>query len=143
MSGRCNLIVPCSRKQARLTALLPPCGPGDSEAVRDDSVVDHDVASTDPVAAYSGLLEQCAVGRKLGVTRMEHIAMVPAALRVGDAVALLYGAATPMVLREMECLDGSAPGDGRWELVGECYVHEVMDGEALKGLTLSEIFRIW
>jgi hypothetical protein len=74
---------------------------------------------------------------------MGRIAMVSAGSCVGDAVALLYGAATPMVLREKERSDGAAAGVRRWELVGECYVHGAMDGEALRGLSLSEIFRIW
>ncbi|KAF7543398.1 hypothetical protein G7046_g10008 [Stylonectria norvegica] len=41
----------------------------------------------------------------------------------GDVVAVLYGGRTPFVLREV---------DGGWVLLGECYVHGLMEGEALK-----------
>jgi hypothetical protein len=36
---------------------------------------------------------------------------------------VLFGAKTPMILRP--------DGDGRYLLVGECYLHGFMDGEAV------------
>jgi len=41
----------------------------------------------------------------------------------GDVVCLLYGGAVPFILR---------PEGQHYLLVGDCYVHEVVDGEALE-----------
>jgi len=48
----------------------------------------------------------------------------PALTRVEDQVWLLHGARAPYVLRPL--------GDGEYEVVGEAYVHGIMQGEALK-----------
>jgi len=43
---------------------------------------------------------------------------------VGDEVWVIAGADVPMVLRQR--------GGGKWSLVGECYVHGIMKGEAVR-----------
>ena len=58
------------------------------------------------------------------VTGSQYIGMAPAMAEEGDVVAVLAGAQTPFVLR---------PGiGGRYSLVGECYMHGVMEGEIPK-----------
>lgn len=47
-------------------------------------------------------------------------------LQVDDLVCVFIGASTPFVVREME--------DGYFRLVGECYIHGLMDGEAMDDL---------
>lgn len=54
-------------------------------------------------------------------TRTGRLAVVPAASRLEDAVALCKGESVPLVLRY------HAEG---FQLIGECYVHGVMNGEA-------------
>jgi hypothetical protein len=49
----------------------------------------------------------------------------------GDLIALLFGARTPFVLRKLE--------SGNWRLLGECYVHGLMFGEAVRGMDESLI----
>jgi hypothetical protein len=62
------------------------------------------------------------VDRRFFKTRDGHIGLGPGLARKGDCIALVKGVKTPLVLR--------AIGDsGRWELVGDCYVHGVMKGE--------------
>ncbi|RYP27186.1 hypothetical protein DL767_007779 [Monosporascus sp. MG133] len=111
-----------------------------------DRIVPH-------LTAWNDLLWQCAVGRRVCLTKRSHMGMVPMGARAGDTVAFLYEAATPFVLREVEGGPGSRGHDhpptsltkatsGLYELIGECYVHGVMDGEALRGLRYSETFRI-
>lgn len=41
----------------------------------------------------------------------------------GDVICVLYGASIPFILRPV--------GGGCFEVVGDCYVHEFMDGEAM------------
>ncbi|KAK0711793.1 heterokaryon incompatibility protein-domain-containing protein [Lasiosphaeris hirsuta] len=45
--------------------------------------------------------------------------------RPGDVVAVFYGAKFPLVLREDEELKGS------YRIIGDCYMHGLMDGEAV------------
>ncbi|KAF2970139.1 hypothetical protein GQX73_g3440 [Xylaria multiplex] len=61
--------------------------------------------------------------RRLMGTRDGRMGTAPAAAQVGDRIALLLGCSVPMVLREKK--------DG-WVVIGECYVHGVMDGEVLE-----------
>lgn len=62
-------------------------------------------------------------GRRLGRAANGYLCLVPAAAEVGDKVILARGGRVPLVVRE----DG---GTGYWQLVGEAYVHGIMDGEA-------------
>jgi hypothetical protein len=52
---------------------------------------------------------------------------------VGDLVAVLPGCSVPFVFRK--------EGPDRYSLVGECYVHDVMDGKFMETATgpLEEI----
>jgi hypothetical protein len=43
-----------------------------------------------------------------------------------DVIVLLFGARTPFVLRKLE--------NGNWRLLGECFVHGLMFGEAVRGM---------
>ncbi len=59
--------------------------------------------------------------RRMAVLRNNYLALVPASTRVGDEVFLIPGAATPFVFRRA--------GEGKYEVMGECYVHGIMHGE--------------
>lgn len=63
------------------------------------------------------------VGRRLTYTKGGHVAMVPAATRIGDRVTILSHGSVPFVLRHVT--------GNHLSLVGECYVHGIMDGEAI------------
>ncbi|KAI1164739.1 hypothetical protein F5B18DRAFT_234256 [Nemania serpens] len=66
----------------------------------------------------------CATtGRRIFRTEKRFVGLGPAATRVGDSVCVLLGGQMLYVLRP-------AAGD-RHEFIGECYVHGLMDGEAL------------
>ena len=49
------------------------------------------------------------------------------AAQENDIICILYGCSVPVVLRKQE-----VEGESFWELVGECYVHGMMDGEAME-----------
>ena len=63
--------------------------------------------------------------RRFCSTKQGRIGLVPCATQKGDLVAIFMGADVPFVLRSF--------GAGTYELVGECYIHGVMNGEALQG----------
>lgn len=62
-------------------------------------------------------------GRRLLLTNSGYIGLGLDTARNGDIVAVIYGCNMPMVLR---------PEEGYYVVVGECYVHGAMFGEALE-----------
>lgn len=49
----------------------------------------------------------------------------PEVAEVGDVICILFGSSVPFVLRP----NGTS---GQWKLVGECYVHGIMNGEGIQ-----------
>ena len=60
-------------------------------------------------------------------TKMGYMGTGPLSLQDGDSVWLVPGSRTLFVLRDR-------PGVNRYEFVGDCYVHGVMQGQAAKDL---------
>jgi hypothetical protein len=54
--------------------------------------------------------------------------MGPPQTNTGDIICVLFGCSVPVVLRRQDSDDST---EKRYTLVGECYVHGMMDGEAL------------
>lgn len=53
-------------------------------------------------------------------------------LREGDWICVLYGGHTPFILRPLHGTRGKQPHEiEEWSFVSECYVHGLMDGEAM------------
>jgi hypothetical protein len=61
------------------------------------------------------------VYRRLFKTKKGYLGLGPRSLKKGDEVALLKGGMVPLVIRKT---------DNNFELVGDCYVHGIMHGEA-------------
>lgn len=61
--------------------------------------------------------------RRLGFTQNGRVCLLPSRAELGDKIALFQGGRVPVVLRAKE-------GSGSRELVGEAFVHGIMDGEA-------------
>ena len=64
--------------------------------------------------------------RRLAVTISGHLGLVPIAARKGDLVFLFLGGNVPMVLRKTQV--------GKYNLIGGCYLHGFMEGEAMEDL---------
>ena len=70
-------------------------------------------------------------------TREDFVGLGPGEAKPGDVVVILDGFSAPYVLRKME---GLARG---YEVVGECYVCGIMDGELLDGVdTVENLFHL-
>jgi hypothetical protein len=69
---------------------------------------------------------RCA--RNFFVSQCGRAGWVPFRTRIGDQICVFQGMRIPLVLR---------PQSNRWEIIGACYVHELMDGEIwdLSGLS--------
>jgi len=61
--------------------------------------------------------------RALMTTGTGYLGLAPKAVQQGDVVAILLGCRCPIVLRP--CCDNI------FHVIGECYIHELMDGEIL------------
>ena len=57
------------------------------------------------------------------VTADGYLGRVPRGSEVGDKICILFGGSVPFVLRDT--------GDGHFIFIGECYIHGIMDGEAI------------
>lgn len=85
---------------------------------------------------FGTLIPGCALGRRMCVTEKGFVGMVPPLTlerdkdekREGDVVFLVRGAEVPFVLRPV----GEVKGRKIFRLVGEAYIHGVMDGEMMK-----------
>ncbi|KAI7265960.1 hypothetical protein KC345_g8326 [Hortaea werneckii] len=65
-------------------------------------------------------------GRVMFVTSTGFLGLAPHDAREGDVVFVVRGIDVPLVLRT------NGDDDASYELIGECYVHGVMEGEALE-----------
>lgn len=83
-----------------------------------------------------------ARGRRFAVTEAGYMALVPELARPGDVVAVIFGLEVPFLLRK-DGDHGKVEEQGTYQLVGECYVHGIMDGEVVKDKKGTEMeFRI-
>ena len=71
----------------------------------------------------SGVKEYCAF-RSFFVTEKGYMGLGPIELCPGDITCILYGGIIPYVLRPL--------GDGYYRLLGEAYVHGMMEGQVLE-----------
>ena len=71
-----------------------------------------------------------AYGRRVFITDLGYIGLVPLASMVGDEVCVLLGSKVPYVIRR----EGT-----QYRFVGECYVFGMMDGEVLEGIDNKDV----
>lgn len=73
-------------------------------------------------------------GKRLFKSRRGYIGTVPETALPGDLICVVVGGRVPLVLRLMEMSDEMRNSeDRRYTFVGDCYVHGIMDGEAMYG----------
>lgn len=82
----------------------------------------------------NALLPMCE-GRRYFDTSLMHVGMGPAEVQPGDRICVFRSLTVPLILRRRDNPDlAEAEEGGRelFELVGEAYVHGIMDGEIYK-----------
>ncbi|KAH8587069.1 hypothetical protein B0O99DRAFT_642690 [Bisporella sp. PMI_857] len=72
-----------------------------------------------------------AFHRTLFRTERDYVGISSRWVKEGDSVALFQGGKLPLVIREAE--------DGKWQIVGDAYIHGIMNGEAFDGSKCSMI----
>ena len=78
----------------------------------------------DTWAAYLSDFTSRLAGRRFALTSRYYLTILPRHALPGDIVTYLMGGEAPIILRY-------DPSDGKYTLVGECYLHGLMDGQAL------------
>ncbi|KAI0808826.1 hypothetical protein GGR55DRAFT_696525 [Xylaria sp. FL0064] len=76
----------------------------------------------------SSFLRACT-GRRFFTTQNGFFGIGPASIEEKDIVAVVMGVPVPIVLRAVEDLNSDLK---KYIVVGECYVHGIMDGELVK-----------
>ena len=71
------------------------------------------------------------VKRSFITTKKGYLGLAPWGAHEGDVVCVLRGGDVPFVLREKE--------DGYWKLVGEAYVHGIMDGSWVRNAVKEDV----
>jgi len=66
------------------------------------------------------------MGRRFFSTKRGRMGLAPSTILVGDMVCVILGCQVPLIIQKV---------NGHQVLVGEAYVHGIMDGEVIEGLT--------
>jgi hypothetical protein len=76
--------------------------------------------------------------RAFAVTKKNYFGLLPGATKDGDIVSLIFGGQHPFILRRKSGSGAEVVDDPEnsakspYELIGQCYIHGIMDGEAFK-----------
>lgn len=79
---------------------------------------------------YSSALSRACTSRRFFTTRKGYIGLGPPTLQTDDNICILFGGRTPYILR---------PHGQSYCLIGECYIHGIMFGEALREECFHEL----
>jgi len=82
---------------------------------------------------YLNRMHDYCAGRCLITTEKGYIGLAPKNSKVGDIVCILLGCRSPLVLRPLS--------EAQYQIVGECCICGLMDGEALLGPLPSHVER--
>lgn len=84
-------------------------------------------------ASFERTMKKKLYGRKLITTEKGYISLAPQAADSGDKVCVLFGCSTPVILRSLAA--------DKFRFIGECYVHGIMEGEAMAMLEKEEVLK--
>jgi hypothetical protein len=69
---------------------------------------------------------------RLCLTKNGYLGLVPLAAELGDVVCIVHGSCVPFILRRCKDVKGA------FRLVGKCYIHGIMEGEAMRMKDLEQ-----
>jgi hypothetical protein len=73
---------------------------------------------------FQDVMQQVLFDRVFVATSLRHFCLAREDAQPGDVVFVAMGAETPYLLRPR--------GSGKYQLIGDCYVHGFMDGQAVE-----------
>lgn len=75
---------------------------------------------------FQSSLNETTTGRRVVTMHDHYVGLAPAGSQIGDGICVILGCNVPFVIRSTE------EGGGDYILIGECYIHGLMHGEALR-----------
>lgn len=96
------------------------------KSIRVDASIPRKVK--EQAGAFCDHFMEVSMGRRFSVSRMGRFGLVPRCAQVEDQICVIAGAAVPFIVRRLPTTPGDSP---RYHIVGSCYVHGLMSGEAL------------
>jgi hypothetical protein len=134
----CSLALDCENPEGRGELHSAPNSerrrwerPKDFEQLQNNLRFAQDLKS-EPCTSYLSMVSM--VQRPPYITSKGYVGVGALATQPGDIVVLFYGASVPFVLREAE--------DGQYQLLGDTYVHGIMDGELMRTDPPRRIFQL-
>lgn len=102
------------------------------KGTRDVNLSKYDWSPNSLHKAYIQRVQSVTWGRQLTRTiKYKSLALVPAETERHDIICILLGCSVPVVLRRIEGAVTVHDEQPLYKLIGECYMHGMMDGEAL------------
>lgn len=127
---------------AAIFALLIDSATGSSPSMPDQpnfkrKLTVENLKSRRPSLTYRQLqiaFEAAVKGRRFGTTSKRYMGLLPRGTKEGDEICIFSGGHIPFVVRRHA-------SSSLYQLVGECYVHGIMNGEAMQmtGLGMKDI----
>ncbi|KAI0197289.1 heterokaryon incompatibility protein-domain-containing protein [Xylaria flabelliformis] len=116
---------------ALIAAFSPEQSPNNPGALGTDASQQiADAVSQAPLVAQFSEGLRISFERRLCVTKNGYMGLVPPLTHVGDLVSIFFGGDAPFLVRpETNPVVAEKIGVLRCRLVGECYMHGMMDGE--------------
>ena len=74
-------------------------------------------------------VQEVTWGRALIKTKYNHLGLAHETVQEGDSICILYGCSVPVILRQRPKAI-NADQNAQYNFIGECYVHDMMEGEA-------------
>lgn len=142
-----SLVLEASPERIHLSTLTvnnPPCGQDAAEGFQwlwtqydifKRAIETKTWPSRGEVEDFLQLVARVCPGRRICLTSRGYLSHVPAEAEIGDKIAVFLGAIVPFVIR------AASPDKQVHVVVGECYVHGIMNGEGLKlsGVEIEDI----
>jgi hypothetical protein len=101
--------------------------------IREAKPLDWGAART-PASVFQRDFAIACSGRRAFLTEKGYMGVGPTRIATGDDIYVLAGGSHPLVLRPFP----TAKRSNTFELVGDCYVHGIMDGEAVEGISTRD-----
>jgi hypothetical protein len=111
-------------------SISPAMDPGDNASLTD-------IKAYAPITEYVNLTFPCWAHRRICVTSEGQAGMVPPYARVGDEVVVFPGMQTPLVMRALPKRILR-----KHQVIGECYVHGLMNQEVFSLRNPRKIYEI-
>lgn len=86
-------------------------------------------------SVFLNLVGKRSIGRRAFRTSKGYLGLGPQHLQSGDHVVILHGSTVPFILRKID--------DDKFTLIGEAYVHGIMDGGGMTNETEPDDFVLY